>query len=84
MKTNNSYHAMIPYMVFIVYCLIGITGSLLLCVSCKSSSLNAYKEYQKKTEILLDSIEKAHGWMDTIGESDVYSDWLEARKEIAL
>lgn len=47
-----------------------------------NAKLYDYQNYQKITEALLDSIDKVHNWSDTVGETDIYMDWLNARKKL--
>lgn len=50
--------------------------------ACSCAREARWLAYQRATEQLLDSIESAHGWMDTVGESDIYIDWCKARKGV--
>lgn len=77
MEEKNSNIHLLP--LFVILIVVVATCS---CSSSKDAQLEAYKDYQRATEALLDSIENAHNWMDTVGESDVYVDWCETRKKL--
>lgn len=77
-NTNFNLKPLLIFIIIVEVIILGMCG----CSSSKDAQLEAYKDYQRATETLLDSIENTYNWLDTVGESDVYVDWCETRKKL--
>lgn len=48
------------------------------------TQLEYYEDYYTKVELVLDECNRVHNIMDTVGEGDIYADYVEARERITI
>ena len=47
-----------------------------------AETYKALKTYYQETQELLQMLEEDYDWLDTVGEGDLYSEWVEVYKKI--
>jgi len=47
-----------------------------------AETYKALKSYYRETQELLQMLEEDYGWLDTVGEGDVYQEWYKVYKQI--